>query len=348
VRYAVYAPFVISAILGLLAPALARGLRPATAARLLVAAGAASALTTSFALGALTLTLIGQIPLVAAIGGWSGPALRSLSPVAAVTATVAGLVLAGVAVLLARTCAGLYGTLSRAGRACRRMGGEPGGTVVVEDPEPIAYAVPGGALGPGRVVVSSGMLRALTPADRRALFAHESAHLRHRHHLYRMTATAVASLDPLLRRLPDAVEYATERWADEDAAAQVGSRRAVARALASAALAGRTNHAGQAPGFVRHDVPRRVRALLAGPPGRRTLPVVALAGLLVASILAVQDAAEDADKLFDQAHRGGTQMYYLGSREAARQWTEPKRIDDRRVPHNIGGAPTASPGRHGQ
>jgi hypothetical protein len=344
VTYAVYAPIVISAILGLLAPALTRGLRPATAARLLLAAGAGSALTTSFVLGALALTLIGQIPAVAAAGGWSGPALDSISPVADVTATVAGLALAGVAALLVRRCAGLYGTLSHAGRACRRMGGEPGGTVVIDDPEPAAYAVPGGPLRPGRVVVSSGMLRALTPAGRRALLAHEAAHLRHRHHLYRMAATAVASLNPLLRRLPDAVEYATERWADEEAAADVGSRRAVARALASAALAARPP-AGEAPGFVRHDVPRRVRALLDEPPRRRTWPAVALAGLLVVSMLTARDAAEDTDELFDQAHHDSARMYYLGSSTTTRQPSRnASRISAARIASRA--RPSPSPGRH--
>jgi Zn-dependent protease with chaperone function len=237
-RVDVYVPLVISAVLGVLMPALVRALRPATSARLLLAAGVVAALTSAFTLGVLAFTLIGQIPLVADAGGWSARSLRAHDPVAAVTATVAGLALTGTAALLVRTCVRLTGALGRAGRACRGMSGEPGGLVVIDDPRPSAYAVPAGTLRIGRVVVSSGMLRALSAAERRALLAHEGAHLRHRHHLYRMAASAVASLNPLLTGLPAAIEYATERWADELAADHVGDRRVVARAVARAALSG--------------------------------------------------------------------------------------------------------------
>jgi hypothetical protein len=298
--FAVYAPFVISAILGALAPVLSRGFRPPTAVRLLLAVGVVCALTSALALGALTLTLVGQVPAVASAGGWSARSLHTHDPVAAITATAAGLTLTGVAALLARTCVRLYGTLTHARRACRRMSGEPGGMVVIDDPRPEAYAVPAGALKVGRIVVSSGMLRALTSGEREALLAHETAHLRHRHHLYRMLATAVASLNPLLAWLPRAVEYATERWADEEAAVSVGDRRVVARALASAALAGRPRADGGLA-FGRQDVGRRVSALLAGPPAQRPLPTVALGALLIASLITAHDTARDADQLFDQA-----------------------------------------------
>src|SRR5262245_54912153 len=114
-RYMVYAPLVISAILGGLMPPLSRALRPATAVRLMLTAGVVCALSSAFALGALALTLVGQIPAVAAAGGWSARSLRAHSPVAAVTALIAGLVLTGVAALLARTCVRLAATLTRAG-----------------------------------------------------------------------------------------------------------------------------------------------------------------------------------------------------------------------------------------
>ena len=56
------------------------------------------------------------------------------------------------------------------------------------------------------------------------MFAHEQAHLRRRHHLYLLLTNIAAVANPLLWRLPDAVTEATERWADEDAAVEVGDR----------------------------------------------------------------------------------------------------------------------------
>ena len=61
--------------------------------------------------------------------------------------------------------------LALAARTCRRLGPGAGGLVVVDDPAPDAYALPGLS---GRVVVSTAMLRALPAAERRALLAHEA------------------------------------------------------------------------------------------------------------------------------------------------------------------------------
>ena len=115
-----------------------------------------------------------------------------------------------------------------------RAAPDGGAVTVVADGTPIAYTVPGRRR---RIVVSTGMLRTLDAGERRALFAHERSHLRRRHSRYvavgRMAATAVPALRPLAAEL----RFATERWADEDAAAEVGDRSLVARALLSAALA---------------------------------------------------------------------------------------------------------------
>ncbi|NED76366.1 M48 family metalloprotease, partial [Streptomyces sp. SID9944] len=63
--------------------------------------------------------------------------------------------------------------------------------VVLPDDTPYAYALPGGSGdpggsggsgGPGRIVVTTALLTGLRPAERRALFAHERAHLAARHH----------------------------------------------------------------------------------------------------------------------------------------------------------------------
>ena len=106
--------------------------------------------------------------------------------------------------------------------------------VIVNDSVPTAFAVTGY---PGRVIVSTAMLNALEPDERAALLAHEEAHLRHHHQIYLQLTKLAAAANPLLRPLVDLVHTATERWADEDAAAAIGDREVAARAVARAALA---------------------------------------------------------------------------------------------------------------
>ena len=106
---------------------------------------------------------------------------------------------------------------------------------------PTAFAVAGA---PGHVVVSTAMLNALDADERKVLLAHEAAHLRHHHHLYTQLAQLAAAANPLLRPLARVIAEGTERWADEVAAAEVGSRRLVARGLARAALARREHRHG--------------------------------------------------------------------------------------------------------
>ncbi len=53
--------------------------------------------------------------------------------------------------------------------------------VVVADDRADSYALPGR---PGRIVVTSGMLRTLSAEERAVLLAHERAHVTHSHHRY--------------------------------------------------------------------------------------------------------------------------------------------------------------------
>jgi beta-lactamase regulating signal transducer with metallopeptidase domain len=178
--------------------------------------------------------------------------------------------------------------------------------VVLDRPEPEAFALPPRRGEQGRIVVSAGMLRILDAAERRVLLAHETAHLRHRHHRHRALAGLIAAANPLLATLPGAVHLLTERWADEEAAAAVADRDVAARALARAALATgaadrRSPFDGVVQCFHRHGVPSRVRALLAGAPPRRPFAALLLAMLLVGSLLSALEAGHDADELFDRA-----------------------------------------------
>jgi hypothetical protein len=104
----------------------------------------------------------------------------------------------------------------------RAAGTPKNGLVVADWSTPLAVAVPGR---PGHLLVTSGMLRLLDADQRRVLFAHENAHLNHRHHrLVTLTACA-AAVNPLLIPVRAAVAYLVERWADEDAAAVTDADR---------------------------------------------------------------------------------------------------------------------------
>ncbi|WP_241845089.1 M56 family metallopeptidase [Streptomyces silvensis] len=131
----------------------------------------------------------------------------------------------------------------------------------------------------GRVVVSRALVDRLEPGERRALFAHERAHLAARHHRFLLVTQLAARANPFLLPLRTATAYTAERWADEAAAGVVRDRRAVARAIGKAALApggapmtARTGLAGLTGFAAAGPVPRRVAALLAPAPAARTRP----------------------------------------------------------------------------
>lgn len=123
--------------------------------------------------------------------------------------------------------------------------------------------------------MTTALLERLRPAERRALFAHERAHLAARHDRHLLVVQLAARANPFLRPLRTAVAYTAERWADEEAARAVGSRRTVARAIGTAALVSRGTPAPTLAGLAAPGpVPRRVAALLGPPPAVRTWPPV--------------------------------------------------------------------------
>jgi Zn-dependent protease with chaperone function len=176
-----------------------------------------------------------------------------------------------------------------------------------------AYALPGR---PGRIVVSGSLLARLDSRGRSALFAHEEAHLRGRHHLFVTVTLLAAAANPLLLPVYRAVQYTVERWADERAAAVTGDRRLVARTIGQVALLARPRRAaGLALGIVATParrisvawagpVPRRVAALLSAPPRRRTLLLAACAAIVVLTGGAALEAARDLHALVELAQVG--------------------------------------------
>ena len=166
-----------------------------------------------------------------------------------------------------------------------RRGPTPDGDLLVIEAEaPTAFAVPGRH---PHVVVSTGMLDLLDVDERRAMLAHERSHLRHGHHRFVVAAEIAAAMVPPLRPAARGVRFATERWADQDAAREVGDPTVVARAIARAALASRGATA-PALALSGSDVAARVDALTRDRPGTWVeLVCLAVAMAMTVSAIAV-------------------------------------------------------------
>jgi Peptidase family M48 len=245
---------------------------------------------------------------LAAHGHWSPRVLRHDDPTwppVAISACVLLAVAIGAACRAAARRLRAFAGAARAGRLLSPQGG----LAVIDDPAPQAFAVPGR---PGRIVVSTGMLDCLDDQEQQVLIAHEGAHVAGSHYVFVTLAQVAAAANPLLRPLADAVGYTVERWADEHAARQVGSRRLTATTIGKAALltrAARARHPttlSMAATLPRGTgpVPRRVAAMLAPPPGRIPLVLVAALGLLIVAGVTTLEAARDIHVLF-QAAAGG-------------------------------------------
>jgi Zn-dependent protease with chaperone function len=272
VHVAVYLPLVVPVLAALAARPLADRLPPVAATWLLAASALALALASSAVLGMLALSALVRLPVIAALWHLSRPVIASGDAVSLPIAIVA---------------------------AHRHASSLPGAgqVVVTEDPAADAYTVPGW---PCRIVITQGMLRALSAGERGVLLAHERSHAQGLHYLFTSVARLAAAVNPLLRPVAAQACYTVERWADEQAAAQAGDRSLAACAIARAALATSAappdrDAAMDALGLITQEkegqgglpsadlrragpVPRRVAALLAPPP---RLPLLLLAAAIV-------------------------------------------------------------------
>jgi hypothetical protein len=303
-RVIVYLPFAFSALVAILGPRMANRMPPRTGTRLLLAAAAGSAVTMLLTLSLLAWTLIARLPLVAAVGAWSGDDLHHNDPVPAPAAKASCVVLVLLAGAVVVAAVRRLRALRHVQREGRQLGN--GRLVVIDQPGLEAFAIPTGDEHHGRIVVSSGMLRTLTAEECRVLLAHETAHLDHSHHRHRTLATLIAAANPILFTLPAAIHHLTERWADEAAAAATDDRHLTARTLARAALAAheakrRPTPDGAVLCFGQSGVGNRVRALLAETPPRRPATATLLIALLAASLLSSAEAGRDSAQLLTQA-----------------------------------------------
>ncbi len=288
------------------APRLTRTLPPRTATYLLVIGAVASTAVAAVVLSLVAATAVAQLPPVAALGEWSRAEMRTSQPVPMWLAIGCALLLVPPLVLGLRHALQRCRALLRLHRDCRGLQpaddlGAQANVIVLDSDHPEAFATPAAG---GRIVVTSGLLHALSADEQRVLFAHEAAHLRHRHPWWVLAVELCAAANPALRGVARAAAHSAERWADESAATAVGDRRLAARALARAAL--HVSAAGRSGGSVRvgvlgGEIPRRVGALLAPPPRPRLGVTLGLVLLLIASIGSATAVQRRTDAFFDVA-----------------------------------------------
>ncbi|MFD9426659.1 MULTISPECIES: M56 family metallopeptidase [unclassified Streptomyces] len=246
-------------------------LHPRAATLLLTAVAAVLAVCSTLCLALLMVVGTAQLPGNPLPDAWSDPEVREALPYDEVAGKVAIPALFCVLIACARTAWRHHRVRRRAGQALAWLPSRP--VAVLPDETPYAYALPGGRR--DRIVVTTGILAGLNAPERRALFAHERAHLTGRHHRFLLAVQLAARANPFLRPLRTAVIYTAERWADEDAAAAIGSRRTVARAIGKTALVSRGAPVATLAGFAAAGpVPRRVAALLGPAPAARVWPSV--------------------------------------------------------------------------
>jgi Zn-dependent protease with chaperone function len=285
--FAVYLPLLLALPLALAARRISTHGTPGPAAQGLAAASLIAAVSSTWSLTLLALTLLDDVPPLAALD--DHPTLELPEPVPGPVALAAAMILAWGAVRLLVDVRRRIDTHRRL-----RAAGDPhAGFVVADWDAPLAVAVPGN---PGHLLVTTGMLRLLDDDERRVVFAHEQAHLTHRHHRLVAAAAAAAAVNPLLVPVREAVAFLVERWADEDAAATVDDRDLTALAVGRAALAtlepGPHPGIGTGPALGMHGgvVVHRVRALTEPAPApqrhRLLAPIVLSLAFLAAIAVA--------------------------------------------------------------
>jgi Peptidase family M48 len=216
-------------------------------------------------------------------------------PVGIAAATAAGVT----ALLASRSALGVRRRY-RTARVEPEIGwhGDLGGhrLIVLPSEELVAFSTPGR---PGQVVMSRGLITALSDDELAAVVRHEVAHVQHRHQRYLLLARIVEhslGLLPMVRRGVTALRCAVERWADEAAAGPRSSGRASVHA-ALLRVAELTAMPDIAAFTTPETVAERLEALRTAPArglavGRRLLVYLPAGLLLLASAVAVDHILE--------------------------------------------------------
>lgn len=198
----------------------------------------------------------------------------------------------------------------------------PGTLVVVGDDEPIAFALAGNRHHPGTVVISTGLFATVPAEQRRAVLAHEHAHLDLRHHRHRGVVNIAIALEPCLAPAATLSGRAIERWADEHATHNAVERRTAAQAISTlmqhvappaTAVSTRTTTSTTTTthmlgGLAYTDnladtATQRIDALLDTPPQRRIIDAFPVAALVTLIMSASGDATHQLAHLIHAAIR---------------------------------------------
>ena len=280
-----YAALVAVAGFGLVAPSLSRVARPALATWLLSVGSVISAASTLTVLTLMSLPLIGRDD---ALMDYANVSVRLLDKDTGSGIVVAAAALGTQLVLLVRFCRQLRLQLksrAEAAHLLRSTGAVPGQLLVLPDDHVDVYAL---AARGGVIVATRGLVRCLSPEQRRAVLAHEHAHLRYHHHRHLSLLALAECLNPLLWRLPATGAFAIERWADEVSAAS-SSRATTAGALSAVAEreSERTMDRFRARlAAVSLAVASRIAALQAGAPSVQPVRIALIAALPVFALVA--------------------------------------------------------------
>jgi Zn-dependent protease with chaperone function len=297
VTVAIFVCLACAAAFGPTVAVLCRRLPPGIATWLLSTGSVISAAATCTALGLLSSPWLVQIPLVADVGEWSRPALAAGDPVFTPLAAAAAAILA---VSMARGTSEALRAVRRLTAIARLVETLPTDRelyVVCDDQQRRAFALPGR---PGHIVVTSALLKALDAAERRALLAHERAHLTRHHHLHLVAVRIAAAASPLLSPAARAAALSCERWADELAATGVG-RTAVAAALTKAAGHLPAGGPNGSMAMAASHVEERVQALYAPRPRVQSWRLLVPTLLLISMLVCDGDAAARLTHLLEFA-----------------------------------------------
>ena len=282
--YSLYIPLIVGCLMGMAAPGVARRLAPAASTKLL---SAVAVLSTAATTGTLALLAVGGMIKVAPLFGIGASREALVDDRDGVPWPVGLAAVFMLIVLIMRITL----TVARERRTVKDLSElvdeHGGGLMVLDDARFYAYAVP---VGKGTIIVSTAMLNSLTETERKALLAHERAHLQHRHRMHRTLASLAAATNPLLNGVHREMKLQTERWADETAAEQT-TRAVTATSLARAALAS-TGSPAAALAYVSNHVRERIAALAIAPPISNWNWVVPIAVAAVVVSVALLDALQ--------------------------------------------------------
>lgn len=267
-----------------------------------------AALLSSWSLVLLAMARIDRVAYVTERAHLEGTLLRRTDHVPLPVAVVAIVLLA----VRARRVAVSVVRARRARFAADRFRAKhPGSLIVVADDEPLAFALAGRRGRCGVVVVSTALLSGVSIAERRAVLAHENAHLKLRHHAHRGAVNLAVALEPSLKPAAAASARAIERCADDHAGTDATQRRTAANAISTfirlaIPWSGATPPAAQLLGGLAHadnDAEHRIDALLEPPPPRRLHAIAPMIAVFVATLLATGDATQQLAHLFHAALR---------------------------------------------